>query len=405
MDIDAFKVINDRYGHLQGDRVLTTLARLFSKLNVENRAYRIGGDEFAIPLPRTSIEEAFATTDRLRKAIERELEGVTITIGITALTAADDSFETLQARADSATYSGKRSGCNSVVVFDDSADDMWLVSPKKIQNLRDLIKGARLDVAFQPIWDVERATVLAYEALARPDARFGFNGPQEAFDLAESAGRVHELDAVCRNSALAVAARTLPGDALLFLNISPQTLNHDRLDPAYFSRAVRAAGLTTDRVVIEITERSITQVGAVIAAAKELQNQGFKLALDDTGAGNSGLEILSRLTFDYVKIDRAVIVSALDDRNARGVLAGIITLSLRASRISRCWNSSATTASCRMRGGVRSAACKAICCRGRARPFRAPKRPRQSKRFLQKSRPAPTMSRRYADISSRSGFG
>ena len=78
--------------------------------------------------------------------------------------------------------------------------------------------------------------------------------------------------------------------------------------------------------MIEITERSITSIASVIAAALELQAAGFRLALDDTGAGNSGLELLSRLPLEFVKIDRAIIVKALGDKKARGVVAGIVAI-------------------------------------------------------------------------------
>jgi EAL domain-containing protein (putative c-di-GMP-specific phosphodiesterase class I) len=202
---------------------------------------------------------------------------------------------------------------------------MWSLSPKTIHNLHQMIATGSMHVVFQPIWDVKGCRPLAYEALSRPDPKYGFDGPQEAFDLAERIGRAHELDAVCRAAALASAGE-LPGDALLFINVSPQSLNHGRLDPLEFVEAVQAAGLTPERVVIEITERSITYVDAVIDAARALQRHGVRLALDDTGAGNSGLEMLSRLTFEFVKIDREVIVKGLHDKNARGVLAGIIAI-------------------------------------------------------------------------------
>jgi EAL domain-containing protein (putative c-di-GMP-specific phosphodiesterase class I) len=202
---------------------------------------------------------------------------------------------------------------------------MWLLSPDKIHNLHELIATGSVPVVFQPIWDVRECRILAYEALARPDPKYGFNGPQDAFDLAERIGCAHELDAICRKGTLA-AAGELPVGALLFINVSPQSLDHGRLDPHDFVKAVRAAGLTPQRVVIEITERSISRVDAVIDSAHALQKLGFRLALDDTGSGNSGLEMLSRLPLEFVKIDREVIVKALDDRNARGVLAGIVAI-------------------------------------------------------------------------------
>ena len=191
--------------------------------------------------------------------------------------------------------------------------------------IRSLISANDIDIVFQPIWDVTRCNILAYEALARPPAQFGFNGPQDVFDLAERVGRAHEIDTVCWRATLR-RAKQLPDGVLLFVNMTPHSLEHGRLDPRQFAADVVAAGLSPQRVVIELTERSVAQIDVVISVAKALQHLGFRLALDDTGAGNAGLEMLSRLTVDFVKIDRGIIVKALTDRSARAVMAGIVAI-------------------------------------------------------------------------------
>jgi EAL domain-containing protein (putative c-di-GMP-specific phosphodiesterase class I) len=235
-------------------------------------------------------------------------------------------MDTLQAQADAALYAAKRAGRNSVVSFDERSDDMWLLSPIKLQQLRRLIADEGVSVAFQPIWDVHACTILAYEALARPALQYGFDGPQDVFDLAERVGRAHEVDAVCRRATLN-RAKELPADVLLFINVSPQSLDHGRLNAIQFCAEVIAAGLTPQQVVIEITERSVAQLAVVVRAAKELQWAGFRLALDDTGAGNAGLQMLSQqLPVEFVKIDREIIVKAMTDAAARGVMAGTIAI-------------------------------------------------------------------------------
>ena len=234
-------------------------------------------------------------------------------------------MNSLKEQADASLYEAKRRGRNDVVTIDMLEDVGSIVSSSKVNALRDLISGGTVDVVFQPIWDMANHAVLGYEALARLPALCRLAGPQEAFDVAESVGRAHVLDALCRRAVLERAI-DLPPDVLLFLNMSPQTLDHDVLAGMALIDAVTAAGLTPDRVVLEITERSIARQEVVIREAKRLQALGFKLALDDTGAGNSGLEMLSRLPVDFVKIDRNVIVSAMEDRMARGVLAGIVAI-------------------------------------------------------------------------------
>jgi len=192
LDVDDFKVVNDRDGHIHGDHVLATLAHLLASLRAEDRAYRVGGDEFALILPHTSSDAAKLLVERLRVDVALALFGNTLSVGLASLSGSARDVETLQSQADAALYAAKRSGRNTVTAFDESLDGMWLLSPIKVNKLRQLIASRSINVVFQPIWDMQRCRILAYEALSRPDAAFGFQGPQDAFDLAERIGRAHE---------------------------------------------------------------------------------------------------------------------------------------------------------------------------------------------------------------------
>ena len=90
-------------------------------------------------------------------------------------------------------------------------------------------------------------------------------------------------------------ASELPDGALLFLNVSPQTLEHDGLAGDSLVLAVRGAGYEPHQVVLEITERTDARKELLLPEAARLRRLGFKLALDDVGAGNAGLEMLSAL--------------------------------------------------------------------------------------------------------------
>jgi len=325
IDVDEFKAINGQNGHVHGDLVLTAVATLLASGRVEDRAYRLGGDEFALLLPHGTVESAMVVLERLRRDVQRNLCTTTVSIGLALLTPGETDVATLQEQAAAALYEAKRRGRNTVVTFEEIRESASILSSAKAQALRRVLIDGHVGVVFQPIWDVARGEILAFEALARPAAHYGFEGPQEAFDIAERIGRAHDLDAVCRNAILDRAGE-LPPDALLFLNLSPQTLDLDVLAGTALVDAVRAAGLRPERVVLELTERSMARLAVVVREATRLRGLGFKLALDDTGAGNAGLEMLSQLPVDFVKIDRAVVVKALSDRAARAVLAGIIAI-------------------------------------------------------------------------------
>ncbi len=123
MDIDWFKKVNDRYGHLNGDKVLTAIgACLKSNLKPKDAACRYGGEEFSILLPEANLEEAFRIADHLREKVKKlefvykgEKIPVTISGGITDFRKGDTAEEVLQ-RADKALYEAKREGRDQIRV-------------------------------------------------------------------------------------------------------------------------------------------------------------------------------------------------------------------------------------------------------------------------------------------------
>ena len=325
IDIDEFKQYNDQFGHAYGDHILTTFAALLRATPAGEYAFRQGGDEFAILLRRTDMAAATQALETIRATVQQQLAGLTVSIGIATLAPDAQNAVILQEQADAALYEAKRRGRNALVPFTEIEAHITLLTSAQAQALRQLLIEKRLSILFQPIWDLRRNRILGYEALMRPDRAYGFSGPQEAFDIAERMGHTHELDAVCRAAILA-RAHELPPQSLLFINVVPQTLDHALLAGTSLVDAVRAAGLQPAQVVLEITERSHVRPEVVVREATRLRQLGFQIALDDAGAGNAGLEMLSHLAVDFVKIDREVIVNAPTDITARAVLAGIVAI-------------------------------------------------------------------------------
>ena len=123
IDIDHFKQVNDRFGHVVGDRVLTAVARrLESEIRTPDSLARLGGEEFAVLLPETGLDEAVAAAERLRRAVHKiglpalpELD-VRVSIGVAAgARLDDDEIDVLVAAADEALYQAKRAGRDRVV--------------------------------------------------------------------------------------------------------------------------------------------------------------------------------------------------------------------------------------------------------------------------------------------------
>jgi len=310
--------------------VLRDVARVLDSGRGDDRAFRIGGDEFALILPEADAVEASTAVERRLTAARATAAGSTFTAGIAMLRPGDlTDPAVLWEQADAALYEGKRSGGDSVVAFDDVSDLLSIVTPAKTRALQALLDEPRVEIAFQPIWDLDDGRVFGLEALARPWEGYGFDGPAEMFAVAEKLGRAHHVDDVCRLAALARACE-LPDDVLLFLNVNPQTLVHGTLDDR-FLHAVADAGLEPAQVVLEITERSGARLSLVTEEAVRLHDLGFRLALDDVGAGNAGLDMLRHLPVDYVKIDHSVIAAAMDENHAHAILLAIVAYARKAN--------------------------------------------------------------------------
>ena len=127
VDLDGFKVVNDRFGHSTGDRVLRGLANVMrSNVRGSDTLARIGGDEFLALLPQTALEAAKVTAERLRTALEgfkwdlgdgHVVDFVRASIGVAAYPGHGDSMESAVAAADRAVYDAKKLGGNAVCLF------------------------------------------------------------------------------------------------------------------------------------------------------------------------------------------------------------------------------------------------------------------------------------------------
>lgn len=123
LDVDHFKQINDHYGHLVGDQALVAIAdSLRGSVRECDFVSRIGGEEFAILLPQTSLHEGVALAERIRKKIPLltikgkfdQLNALSLSIGVSEVRMNDDGIDTLVARADKALYEAKHNGRNCV---------------------------------------------------------------------------------------------------------------------------------------------------------------------------------------------------------------------------------------------------------------------------------------------------
>lgn len=158
-------------------------------------------------------------------------------------------------------------------------------------------------VAFQPIVDWPRRSVIGFEALLRSrDATL--KNPGEILDAAEQVGRIHDVGSRVRDLASRAFQKADP-NALLFLNLHPQ----DMMDATLYDPNHPLVQMA-DRVVLEITERSsIHDVMDLQGRAEGLRKLGFRIAVDDLGAGYAGLSSFAVLEPELCKLDMSLVRS------------------------------------------------------------------------------------------------
>jgi len=130
LDIDHFKQVNDRYGHLAGDKILTKIAASIKK-NTRNVdfACRYGGEEFAVILVETGLQEALLTAERIKKNIEHlntnykgDIIHVTVSIGAVEFPNSSKDVESLIHETDKALYRAKSKGRNRIVAYKEKSE-------------------------------------------------------------------------------------------------------------------------------------------------------------------------------------------------------------------------------------------------------------------------------------------
>lgn len=182
--------------------------------------------------------------------------------------------------------------------------------------------GAPLAFAFQPIVDVAARSVFAHEALVR-----GPRGESAASVLAQVDDRNrYAFDQRCRRDAIGAAARLGMAERLS-INFMPNAIYRASACIQATLRAAEACGFPRERIMFEITETErVHDVGHLVEIVTEYKRLGFLTALDDFGAGYSGLNLLAAFEPDIVKLDMEL-TRALDSRpRSRTIVQSLVRL-------------------------------------------------------------------------------
>ena len=314
LDLDDFKFLNDRHGHPHGDAICGASPTSCATGRAGDRAYRIGGDEFALLLPHTDAEGARAVGRAPRAALERG--AASRRASASARLRPGHDRETLRAEADAALYEAKRHGGGTSVALRRHPRPR---SPSRAPTGPTRCTGCSTRATSRRPSSRSGTCAAARCSASRPDPprrrSTALDGPAEAFDVAEQIGRVHATSTCSACAARSASAPELPPGALLFLNLAPQTLDLGADGDDWLPRAVARAGLRARSASSSRSpSASAGATAPVLKSLRRLREQGFKLALDDVGTGNAGLEMLREVGAEFVKLDRSIVAAAPDER-------------------------------------------------------------------------------------------
>jgi diguanylate cyclase (GGDEF)-like protein/PAS domain S-box-containing protein len=327
IDLDGFKFINDTYGHPFGDEVLRTVAQLLKQL-VRRNDYiaRLAGDEFAMVLKNTNLEQATKIAQKLHQQISQARVPLPVgsmqlqsSIGVAESPTHGRNAQELVSAADVALYHSKRHGRNRIEVLSpDVSQAMMSIFSQGFQ-LRAALEEGNIHPAFQPIYDMKTGQPMAYEVLARMRVNDTIIQAKDFITVAEELGLTRDVDLHIVRTALAIT----PADRALFLNVDLSSFN-DRGYVKELGALLKPSCKAGRSITIEITERETIPMSDTLRQdIQELRTIGCKLALDDFGSGYSTYNFLNQFRPDYLKIEGSFVRGMLDNESDRKIVTHI----------------------------------------------------------------------------------
>jgi EAL domain-containing protein (putative c-di-GMP-specific phosphodiesterase class I) len=173
--------------------------------------------------------------------------------------------------------------------------------------LQDIMLAQQITTVFQPIIDLQHGGIHGLEALSRGPAGTQQHSPINLFDAANETDLVFELDRHCRRQAL-LTARDLPPPHRLFINVVPASMYDPDFKGASLITLLEGLGLSPARIALEVSEKyAIKNYPLFVEAMETFKQLGFSIAVDDIGAGHSGLENIAHLNPRYLKFDMQLV--------------------------------------------------------------------------------------------------
>ena len=337
IDLNDFKMVNDRYGHQVGDQVLINVASI---LKNHTKGYdlvsRLGGDEFAIILNDIKQEQHIHLF--CKKVLDvcstpMDVEGnklsVKLSIGIAFFPRDADSKKNLIRNADMAMYACKQQSIGSSYMF--YQEGFYLENSRK-RNLRDELELAieqnQFHLEYQPCVELSTGVCINCEALLRWKSIPAGYSIQDVVDIAEESGLILPLGEKIIDAACQFATKLKAKNITHKVGINLSTVQFQHQDIVeVFNHALRKHNVQASQLKVEVTENLLLKdIEGTILILQKLRSMGIESYIDDFGTGYSSLKYLQQLPTDWLKIDKSFIDGIEQDNANRNIIHAVIQM-------------------------------------------------------------------------------
>lgn len=328
VDINHFHMINERYGRAYGDEVLKRVAGKIRDVIEDSGglACRQGADTFMIYCPHRESYQEIMEQAAIGLSGEEETVDNRVRLRMGLYSDADKSID-VERRFDRAKMAAdmvRGSFTNNIGVYDSTLHEKEIYAERLIEDFSTAIAENQFQVYYQPKFDVRPDTPIlaSAESLVRwvhPD--LGMISPGVFIPLFEENGLIQRLDTfVWKETARQIREWKENFDYAVPVSVNVSRI--DMYDPNLLQTLkgiVDEYGLTTNDLVLEVTESAYTQDSAqIIETVEKLRAIGFRIDMDDFGTGYSSLNMISTLPIDTLKLDMRFIRDAFrEDGNTR----------------------------------------------------------------------------------------
>lgn len=337
LDLDNFKLVNESLGHLHGDKLIQLIgSNIQHHLLSTHSLFRIGGDEFAIILPKLDNTELITSyAKKLLLSIAQPVQiaeqkfNITASIGIAVYPQHGDNANALISAADSATYEAKNLFGNHATVF---SKDMSKLSDDRVgikQGLLPALEKNQFELYYQPKLDLKTNQIVGAEALIRWNHPiFGLIAPDRFIGIAEQNGSIVPIGRWVIRQALTEPLFNKLANGKKFslsINLSIRQFADEGL-VNFLKDTLAQTNFPPECLELEITESTVQILGESVSKLREIKKLGIQIAIDDFGTGYSSFSSLKYLMVDRLKVDKIFVKEIASNKKDYAILGCIINL-------------------------------------------------------------------------------